>query len=305
MSNPGERSDLGTPGSAPVLDQDQFWLPEKFLVSHEAILPDVANTRGMIDLSAATNGEFRASVLVHGILCALLVARRDDGRFDLIDGHRRLAIGISAGVTHFPVQVMPGTLTAADRSILQVVANLQRADVPDLDVAAKLSFLLTSQNWTQKFLARQLGKSEPTVTRLLQLDRLAEPVKDLVRTNRLPATVAVTLASLPETDQVVLAGEMAAGTLTRDGLAKAVRNRQPGRVGRKSAASTRTFRFSTGRGEEVVVKSAGELTPSGLIEKLRHIIAAAERADKQGLGTRVIADILKATARPTKDGPTT
>jgi hypothetical protein len=61
--------------------------------------------------------EFLASVAASGILVPLRVTPAGDGRYRVIDGHRRLAAALRAGLTEVPAGLPAGFMLLVDRCL--------------------------------------------------------------------------------------------------------------------------------------------------------------------------------------------
>jgi len=92
----------------------------------EIVVGDNARTSSLKE----GDDELLASVKTHGILQPLLV-RKENGHYQLVAGHRRLAAAKAAGLSEAPVAVTE----EADTQSLQLIENLQRQDMNPMDLA--------------------------------------------------------------------------------------------------------------------------------------------------------------------------
>lgn len=141
--------------------------------------------------------DLAASIKAHGILSPLVV-RKEEGRYVVIAGERRLRAAALAGLTQVPVLVRE----AADRSTqleLALVENLQRADLDPIEAARGFQRLVDEYGYTQDQVAGAVGKDRSTVANAVRLLKLPEFVLGALREGRVSAGHA--RAMLPLTDE--------------------------------------------------------------------------------------------------------
>lgn len=147
----------------------------------------------------------------HGILQPLGVARDDDG-YRIVYGNRRRAAAIVVGLDRVPCMVLDG-LPPEDEVLQQVLENLQRLDLNDLDKACAFEQLLarlTEQGLAQSdaldHMVRTLGLSTRQIQRYLRLRTLGLDVQALIAQGELGVTQAQHLMDLtPESRQTAVA----------------------------------------------------------------------------------------------------
>src|SRR5206468_639033 len=64
---------------------------------------------------------------------------------------------------------------------ISLIENLQRKDLTPFEEATALQRLCDQFGYTHDQLARKLGKSRPSITETLSLNRMPEPVQDICR----------------------------------------------------------------------------------------------------------------------------
>lgn len=114
------------------------------------------------------------SLKAHDQLQSILVRRVDD-RYQLISGERRLRAAIHAGWSKIQAQVRE----ADDRLVaeLAIVENLQRKDLNPIEKALSFRRYLDEHHCPQEELANRLKIDRSTVTNLLRLLELPQPVQ--------------------------------------------------------------------------------------------------------------------------------
>ena len=156
-----------------------------------SLRPNPFNPRLMLD--PASVDDLAASIATHrdqgGILQPLLVT--PDGT--VVAGHRRLAAARRAGLTDVPVIVR--SLSPVEQLEIQLVENLQRADLTPIE-EARAYHLLLEVGTTLASIARTVGVPANRVRDRLTLLDLDEQVQGQVHRNELPMRVALLLAPL-------------------------------------------------------------------------------------------------------------
>ncbi len=144
--------------------------------------------------------ELSESIAANGILQPLLV-RREEGRYLLIAGERRLRAAKMAGLTKVPCILTDKTAAAAAR--LSLIENLQREDLSFFEEAAAYRRLMEDFSLTQAEIARAVNKDPSTVANKLRLLRLPISAQILIRTNGLTERHARALLKIKEPEQVM------------------------------------------------------------------------------------------------------
>ncbi len=94
----------------------------------EAIVPDPANRKVVLD------AQFVASVRTHGVIQPLLVTphAEQEGRYELVAGHRRLGAARKLGLQRVPALVR--VLTEEEKLTLALVDNIQRNALRPIEI---------------------------------------------------------------------------------------------------------------------------------------------------------------------------
>jgi ParB family chromosome partitioning protein len=150
--------------------------------------------------------ELKSSISEHGVLVPVLVRERGEG-FELIAGERRWRATAALQLPTIPAIVRPSD----DRESLEVaiIENLQREDLNPLEEAAGIAQLIEAHQFTQEQVAQRLGKSRPSVTNILRLLTLSEPIKALIADGRVTLGHAKALLGAPDSARWPLAQRVA------------------------------------------------------------------------------------------------
>jgi ParB family chromosome partitioning protein len=138
------------------------------------------------------------SIRAHGILQPLL-ARREGERYQLIVGGRRFQAARLAGLRRVPI-----ILREADpqESLeMALVENIQRSNLNPLEEAVAYQNLIQDFGLTQEEVARQVGKSRPTIANSLRLLSLTPECKRALWEGRITAGHARALLRLEDRRQ--------------------------------------------------------------------------------------------------------
>jgi ParB family chromosome partitioning protein len=162
------------------------------------------------DFDAESLNELADSVKEHGVLQPILV-RAVDGGFQLIAGERRWLAAQKAGLTTIPCRIVDVIDQTAFEFALE--ENLKRRDLHDIEKAEAFREYLRHFQCSIEDLAKQLSMSRSSVSNILRLLDLVDPVKNAVRSGKISSGHARSLLSLSEADQLALCGRIQAESL--------------------------------------------------------------------------------------------
>ena len=146
----------------------------------EIEVPEGFNPRHSFDETALS--QLAASIKKNGITTALTVAR-ENGRYRLIDGERRLRAAKKAGVKEVPVLIRDDE----DGLAAALVANVQREDLDPIEEGEALRRLSEVEGLgTHKALAEQVGKPTAYVSGRLRLLALPEGCHGAIASGEVP-----------------------------------------------------------------------------------------------------------------------
>lgn len=121
--------------------------------------------------------------------------------YELVAGERRVRASKLAGMTTVPAIVR--VLDDKQAAEIGVIENDQRADVPPMEQAEGYEYLISLGDDVET-IAAKIGRPEKYVTGRLQLTRLADELKQDLRSGKLPFGHAWLLSRIPAADQVEL-----------------------------------------------------------------------------------------------------
>ena len=192
------------------------------------------------------------SIKEHGILQPVVVTRKNDGRFELIVGERRLRASKIAGLETIPAIVR--SATEQQKMELALIENVQRSDLNPIEEAHAYIRLMEEFGMTQDDVGQRVGKSRPQVGNTIRLLQLPEQIRHALEERRISTSNARTLLSLPtEEERLQMFDSLLTGQFTvRQTEARVGRTRQP-RISDPNLASLEN-RLREALGTRVTVK---------------------------------------------------
>jgi ParB family transcriptional regulator, chromosome partitioning protein len=208
-----------------------------------------------------------------------------------VDGERRFRAAKLAGFTSIAAIVEGKQLCAGEILQKQLIANCQREDLSRMEEAWSIDRLMTETGWNGSAVAGRLGMSVATVSKLLKLLQLPEPIQQQVHQGQIGLTAALELLKVDNGDaQAALATEVAAGRLTRDALAGSLKAKKNGRRKSGGSASRVTAQLGSGRAVTVIAESIDLET---FIEALEEALAKARKARTSGVEISTFTRMLR------------
>ena len=166
------------------------------LVPIQQVQESATNPRKHFD--GAQLAELTESIKTKGIINPLLV-RSVNSHFEIVAGHRRFRAATAAGLNEVPVLVRE--LDDAAALELQVIENLQRADVHPLDECEGYQELIKRNHLDAGGIADKIGKSKAYVLQRLALANLVDEGKEMLWDGSLRLGHAQLIARLTPEDQ--------------------------------------------------------------------------------------------------------
>lgn len=163
------------------------------------------------------------SVIEHGILVPAILRMKEDGRYELIAGHRRKRACQLAGLETLRSEVVD--LDRDEATIYMVDSNLQRTTILPSEKAFSYKMRLeamkrqgkrsdlTSTPLVSKFrtdekIGKDVGESREQIRRYIRLTELITPILEMVDDGKIALRPAVEISYLPEELQYELFGSM-------------------------------------------------------------------------------------------------
>lgn len=178
--------------------------------------------------------ELAASIERHGLIQPITVRHREGPQegYVLVAGERRLRAHRLLGRDEILAIVTAG---AAEE--ISLIENVQREDLHPLEEAAAYARMMQAHGWTQEQLAEAVGKARSTITNILKLNNLAEPIKAECR-GRAEVSKSLLFEIARQNDEAAqeqLWARVRAGGTVRSARAAAARD-QEGGSGERPAA---------------------------------------------------------------------
>ena len=145
------------------------------------------------EFDPAELAELEASLKASGLLQPISVRRRGDA-YELIAGERRFRAASNLGWTD--ISALVRDFDDQTMLVLALVENLQRANLNAIEEARGYKRLIEEFQLTQQQVADAVGKDRTTVTNLLRILSLPEPVQQLVQNGALSPGHARALLAL-------------------------------------------------------------------------------------------------------------
>ena len=133
------------------------------------------------------------SIKQHGILQPILVRTGVAGEFEIIAGQRRYLAAKAAGLTEIPVMLRD--IVDSDITELQIIENLNRADLTPIDECDAYVALMEAQKIDAALVAVKVGKHHKYVMARLKLHSLIEVFRVLIRKGQLSLELGIRLGS--------------------------------------------------------------------------------------------------------------
>ena len=149
--------------------------------------------------------ELAESIRSKGILSPLVV-RPVNGHFEIVAGARRYRAAQRAGLKEIPVRI--GAFSDAEALEIQIIENIQRADVHPFEEAQGFRALLNREGagYTIEKIAVKTGKAASFIAKRLKLLDLTQPAADALVVGHISVEHALLIAKLaPEIQDKALA----------------------------------------------------------------------------------------------------
>lgn len=241
------------------------------------------------------------SIAQNGILVPLLGHPEGD-RIVVDDGHRRLDAAKRAALPTVPMIVAEHAPTAAERGMLQLLANTLRVDLKIMEKSRALAGLMKETNWSAADVSLKLGGPSPaSISKLLTLLVLPREVQDFIDAGRIPMSSAYIIATVADAaERERLIQEVLSGRLTRDRLVAQTK------ANKSAAGVTRPRKPRQARRERLVIplgpgRSVALSAPTLSVEcVLAWLTDLVDRIRTAGANGRALGDVVKELAANAK-----
>lgn len=127
--------------------------------------------------------ELSDSIKTYGVMSPIIVQpSKTPGKYRLIAGERRLRASQRAGLTSIPAMIDRQSEDDAERTLaMQLVENLQRADLTSLERAQAIGALRDSFSLSVRDIADRLGLSKSAVQRSLEILELPDDLLNALK----------------------------------------------------------------------------------------------------------------------------
>jgi ParB/RepB/Spo0J family partition protein len=155
--------------------------------------------------------ELAKSIKKNGVIQPIVLRIKDNGRYSLVAGERRLRASKLADQVTIPSVIR--TIDEKAYAIeLQLIENIQKEQVPYMEEAYGFARLREAGILDVKEIAERIGKHENYVYVALQLTRMAEDARRIAERGWISKGVAWEIARLKDHDQQVEAANALART---------------------------------------------------------------------------------------------
>lgn len=240
-----------------------------FAIARDRIRPDPNQPRRRLDTEAQK--ELADSVKRLGILQPITVRYIESDRiYQIIAGERRYQAACDAQLSEIPCWVQEPK--EKDVLLHQIVENWQRLDMHPYDLADALARLRDANGYTQKDLARETGKSNGEISKLLALLDLAPTVQKIAREDtegRFTRRHLYAIRSLPAPEQLRLVERAQKESVTAEAMEKLAAERTQALRGlRRRGAPVSHHRFSTSQALVSVTFRKKDVTTKDIVAAL-------------------------------------
>ncbi|ABV89558.1 ParB/RepB/Spo0J family partition protein [Shewanella pealeana] len=164
------------------------------------------------DMSSEALEELAESIRAQGIIQPIVVRKVSPESYEIIAGERRWRASQLAGLSAIPCIVKQVADEAA--VAIALIENIQREDLNAMEEAIALNRLIEEFDLTHQQIADAVGKSRATVSNLLRLNGLNEPVKRMLEYGDIDMGHGRALLAISGDEQTNLARLVVAKELT-------------------------------------------------------------------------------------------
>ena len=164
------------------------------------------------DFDPEALNELAASITSQGVIQPLVVRKVTYDKYEIIAGERRWHAAQIAGLNKVPVIIRE----IDDQVALAIglIENIQRESLTPLEEAKALLQLIEDFKMTHEEISSVVGRSRSSVSNLIRLLQLSKGAKELLGQGKIEMGHARSLLSLTEDDQLMVANQVVAKSLS-------------------------------------------------------------------------------------------
>jgi len=162
--------------------------------------------------------ELVQSIKSKGVDVSLIVRPLAAGGYEIADGERRWLAAQKAGLKDVPCEVR--NLTDEQVAEMDILVNIQREEIPVLEMARMVDKYIKQFNVTQDDAAKKFGKPRTWVTDLIGFLTIHPDIRANVGMPTLGYRALQALKRIPQDQQSQLASELKQGKLKPEGVEK-------------------------------------------------------------------------------------
>lgn len=188
------------------------------------------------DMDPTALQELADSIRQQGVMQPVVLRPLTEGRYELIAGERRWRATQMAELDRIPaiIRDVPDEAAIA----MALIENIQRENLNPIEEAFALQRLQEEFGLTQAQVAEAVGKSRTTITNLLRLMSLTEDVRVMLEHGDLEMGHGRAMLTLPPEQQMQVARQVVAKSLSVRQTEALVRNLQQQTPGHKAKTKT-------------------------------------------------------------------
>jgi ParB family chromosome partitioning protein len=263
----------GRPSPEPGERDGRQRLDGAFTIELRRIRPDPDQPRRALDSDAQR--ALVASIRRLGVLQPIAVRYVPAADiYQVISGERRFQACQAAGLPAIPCWIQ----SPRDEEVLlrQIVENWQRADLNPYELADSLVRLRDANHYTQRDLARETGKPESEISRLLALQRVDPEVQKIAREETAQPFSKRHLYAISQlaepSQQRAVATAVKERRLTAEQTEREVAARKPTADGaRKRGSAWARFRYATTQAAVTLTFRRRKVTPAEILAALDEV----------------------------------
>lgn len=169
--------------------------------------------------------ELSESIKEQGVMQPIIVRKadgKDDTKFEIVAGERRMRAAKLAGLESVPVIIRE--ISDESAAIMALIENIQREDLNPIEEAQGVKRLLDEFGLTHEQASRAIGRSRSATSNILRLLNLAMPVQRMLLAGDIDMGHARALLSLSAAEQIQIANLVVAKRLSVRETEKLVQN---------------------------------------------------------------------------------